>query len=57
VLKKGFDSLKNYRGISGTLTITPENHCAIPDEAVTLVKIASARDPRSMTFFRERPFA
>jgi branched-chain amino acid transport system substrate-binding protein len=57
VLKKGFDSLKNYRGISGTLTITPENHCAIPDEAVTLVKIASARDPRSMNFFRERPFS
>jgi ABC-type branched-subunit amino acid transport system substrate-binding protein len=56
VLKKGFESLKGYKGISGTLSITPENHCAIPDEAVTLVKIASARDSRSMTFFRERPF-
>jgi ABC-type branched-subunit amino acid transport system substrate-binding protein len=55
-LKRGFDTLKNYRGISGTLSITPENHCAIPDEAVTLVKIASARDARSMGFFRERAF-
>lgn len=56
VLKPGFDNLKNYRGISGTLSLTPENHCALPDEAVTMVKIASARDPRSMAFFRERPF-
>lgn len=56
VLKRGFDTLKNYRGMSGTLSITPENHGALPDEAVTLVKIASARDPRSMAFFRERPF-
>lgn len=56
VLKRGFDTLKNYRGMSGTLSLTPENHCALPDEAVTLVKIASARDPRSMAFFRERAF-
>lgn len=55
-LKKGFDGLKNYRGASGTLSLTPENHCALPDEAATMVKIASARDPRSMAFFRERPF-
>ena len=55
-LKKGFDSLKNYRGASGTLSLTPENHCALPDEAATMVKIASARDPRSMAFFRERQF-
>ncbi|HEY1964671.1 MAG TPA: ABC transporter substrate-binding protein, partial [Acidobacteriaceae bacterium] len=55
VLKRGFDSLKNYQGMSGILSLTPENHCAIPDEAVTQVKIASARDPRSMGFFRERP--
>lgn len=56
VLKRGFDTLKNYRGMSGTLSLSPENHCAVPDEAVTLVKIASARDPRAMAFFRERPF-
>ncbi|MDB5818422.1 MAG: hypothetical protein JWQ11_2062 [Rhizobacter sp.] len=55
-LKRGFDTLKDYRGISGTLSLTAQNHCALPDEAVTLVKIASARDPRSMAFFRERPF-
>jgi ABC-type branched-subunit amino acid transport system substrate-binding protein len=55
VLKRGFDSLKNYQGMSGILSLTPENHCAIPDEAVTQVKIASARDARSMGFFRERP--
>jgi ABC-type branched-subunit amino acid transport system substrate-binding protein len=56
VLKRGFDNLKNYRGISGNLSFTADNHSALPDEAVAMVKIASARDPRSQVFFRERPF-
>jgi branched-chain amino acid transport system substrate-binding protein len=55
-LKRGFDTLQNYRGISGTLSLTPEDHSALPDDAVTFVKIASARDPRAMGFFRERAF-
>lgn len=55
-LKRGFDSLKNYRGISGNLSLTPDDHSALPDDAVTFVKIASARDPRAMGFFRERTF-
>jgi branched-chain amino acid transport system substrate-binding protein len=55
-LKPGFDTLKNYHGMSGILSLSPENHCALPDDSVTLVKIASARDLRAMAFFRERPF-
>jgi branched-chain amino acid transport system substrate-binding protein len=53
-LKTGFENLKGYAGISGTLSLTAANHCALPDDAVTMVKVASARDPRSMGFFRER---
>lgn len=53
-LKTGFESLKGYAGISGTLSLSAANHCALPDDAVTMVKVASARDPRSMGFFRER---
>jgi branched-chain amino acid transport system substrate-binding protein len=53
-LKKGLDGIKNMAGMSGTLSLTPDDHCALPVDAVTMVKIASARDPRAMGCFRER---
>jgi branched-chain amino acid transport system substrate-binding protein len=56
-LKKGLDGIKNMAGMSGTLSLSPDDHCALPVDAVTMVKIASARDPRAMGCFRERATA
>jgi ABC-type branched-subunit amino acid transport system substrate-binding protein len=42
-LKRGFDGLKDYRGISGNLSFTPADHSAVPDDAVAFVKISSSR--------------
>jgi ABC-type branched-subunit amino acid transport system substrate-binding protein len=53
-IRQGMESVKNFPGISGMLSLTPENHSALPLDAVTMVKIASARDPRAMGCFRER---
>jgi branched-chain amino acid transport system substrate-binding protein len=53
-IKKGLDGIRNFAGMSGTLSLTPDDHCALPVDAVTMVKIASARDPRAMGCFRER---
>jgi hypothetical protein len=53
-LKKGFDSIRNYAGMIGPVSFTPENHCALNADAIAMVSIASGKDPRSMGFFRER---
>jgi len=42
-IKKAFDSTKNYSGMIGPISFTPQNHCALDAEALVMVTIASAR--------------
>ena len=53
-VKKAFDATRNYAGMIGNISFSPENHCALDAEQVVLVSVASVRDPRSLGVFRER---
>ena len=53
-IKGAMESLKDYQGMAGSLSLTPDNHCALGPELLTWCKLASARDPRAMGAFRER---
>jgi hypothetical protein len=48
------ETLKDYPGMSGTLSLSPENHCSLHADSMAWCKLASARDPRAMGAFRER---
>jgi branched-chain amino acid transport system substrate-binding protein len=53
-IKAGFEQVHDFPGMFGSLSITPENHCAVPPNALAFIKLNSARDPRAMGCFRER---
>ena len=53
-IKKAFDSTKNYPGMIGMISFTPENHCALSGDQMVMVTLLSGKDPRSMQVFRER---
>lgn len=53
-IKKAFDAVKNYSGMIGNISFTPENHCALDASQVVMASVASGKDPRSMSCFRER---
>ena len=53
-IKATMESMKDFPGMSATLSLTPENHCALGTDALAWCKLASARDPRAMGAFRER---
>lgn len=53
-IKKAFDSTKNYSGIIGMISFTPENHCALTGDQMVMVTLLSGKDPKSMQVFRER---
>ena len=52
-VKRGFDAVKNYPGMLGTISFTPENHCGIPLSDVVLASIASGKDPKAIGCLRE----
>jgi hypothetical protein len=53
-IKAGFEQVHDFPGMFGSLSITAENHCAVPPNALAFIKLSSARDPRAMGCFRER---
>ena len=53
-IKKAFDATKNYDGLIGKISFTPENHCALTGDQMVMVTLLSGKDPRSMHVFRER---
>lgn len=53
-IKKAFDAVKDYDGMIGKISFTPENHCALSPDQMVMVSLASGKDPRSMHVFRER---
>lgn len=53
-IKKAFDATKNYDGMNGRISFTPENHCALDASQVVMVTLVSGKDPQAMRVFRER---
>ena len=53
-LKAAMDSFKDYNGLLGPITFTPDNHVGIGRDAMVMVKASSHGDPRAMGVFRER---
>ncbi len=53
-IKKAFDATKNYDGMIGSISFSPENHCALTGDQMVMATLLSGKDPRSMHVFRER---
>ena len=53
-IKKAFDATKNYDGMIGRISFTPENHCALDASQIVMVTLLSGKDPKAMRVFRER---
>lgn len=53
-IKKAFDGTRNYAGMIGSISFTPENHCALTGDQMVMATLLSGKDPRSMGVFRER---
>jgi branched-chain amino acid transport system substrate-binding protein len=53
-IKKAFDATKNYPGMIGSISFSPENHCALTGDQMVMATLLSGKDPRSMHVFRER---
>ncbi len=53
-IKKAFDATRNYPGMIGNISFTPENHCALTGDQMVMATLLSGKDPKSMHVFRER---
>jgi len=53
-VKKAFDATKNYSGMIGSISFSPENHCALTGDQMVMATLLSGKDPKSMGVFRER---
>jgi ABC-type branched-subunit amino acid transport system substrate-binding protein len=53
-IKKAFDSVKGYPGMIGSISFSPENHCALTGDQMVMATLLSGKDPKSMHVFRER---
>ncbi|GGC86594.1 ABC transporter substrate-binding protein [Chelatococcus reniformis] len=53
-VKAVLDSTKGYKGMLGTLSFTPEQHCGIDVADLVMATVTSAREPKAMGIFRER---
>jgi branched-chain amino acid transport system substrate-binding protein len=53
-IKHGLDNIKNFKGLMGDFSFTPENHSGIGTKDVVLVSVASGQDPRAMGCMRAR---
>jgi len=52
-VKRALDNVRDYDGMLGRISFTPQNHTAISSDQVSLGTVMSARDPRSLGVFRE----
>ena len=53
-IKGAMESLKDYQGMAGSLSLTLGQSLRSRARVLTWCKLASARDPRAMGAFRER---
>ena len=53
-IKKAFDATRNYDGMIGKISFSPENHCALTGDQMVMATLLSGKDDRSMHVFRER---
>jgi branched-chain amino acid transport system substrate-binding protein len=53
-IKRGLDNLRNYKGLLGDISFTPENHAGVGVKDVVLVSLASGQDARAMGCLRAR---
>ncbi|PPJ40693.1 hypothetical protein, partial [Pseudoxanthomonas sp. KAs_5_3] len=53
-IKKAFDATKDYDGMIGSISFTPDNHCALTGDQMVMATLLSGKDARSMGVFRER---
>ncbi len=53
-IKKAFDAVKGYPGMIGSISFSPENHCALTGDQMVMATLSSGKDPRAMHVFRER---
>jgi len=53
-LKAAFDSVKNYPGIIGPVSFTPENHCALTANDLAMFRVLSGKNSQANGCFRER---
>lgn len=54
IVKRALDNLKDYPGLLGPVSFTPQNHTGIAIESICLASILSGRNPKSAGVFRER---
>ena len=54
LIKKAFDATKNYDGMIGRISFTPQNHCALDGDQMVMVSLLSGKSPKAMGCFRER---
>lgn len=54
VIKKALDQTRDYQGMLGNISFTPDNHCGISLADVTLASVSSGVDKRAMGCMRER---
>ena len=45
---------EEYPGMIGSISFSPENHCALTGDQMVMATLLSGKDPRSMHVFRER---
>jgi branched-chain amino acid transport system substrate-binding protein len=53
-LKVALDNLKDFDGLLGRSSFTPDNHCGLTIDSLAAVKMKSYKDARAMGVFRER---
>jgi ABC-type branched-subunit amino acid transport system substrate-binding protein len=53
-IKKAFDATRDYPGMIGSISFTPENHCALTGDQMVMATLVSGKDPKAMHVFRER---
>ena len=54
-IKTALDRVKNFQGMRCKISFTPENHCGVSVDELTIASASSSKDPRSQgSVFRQR---
>ena len=51
-IKRGLDNLRNYKGLLGDISFTPDRHSGVGVKDVVLVSVASGQNTRAMGCMR-----
>ncbi len=53
-IKAAMDNIKDYNGLLGPISFSPQDHVGLKKDSLVMVSAASAKDKRAMGIFRER---